>query len=195
MSNCIKQIFRNLKNYNSVIFLDRDGTINRDVGYPHSVEQIEILPTVAEGISKLNKKNIAVIVVTNQPMVAYDYANVSKVKMINQNIVTQLAAKDAYIDAIYSCPHHPKGSNRKYGISCLCRKPSLGMFRQSQKDYPLAKIIGIMGDSPRDIEFGKKLKINYVLLETNSFDTNSDVLPNRIVENFLQGINTLLEKQ
>lgn len=189
----VKQIFRNLKNYQAIVYLDRDGTINKDVGYPHASDQLQILPTVARGIAKLNRLKIAVVIVTNQPTVAHSYASIQDIKKINSFLVEKLAQKKAYIDGIYSCPHHPEGSNKKYSIFCSCRKPGISMFLESQKDYAITKILGVMGDSFRDVEFGKKINARTVLFPKKDYVAKNKLSPDFIEEKFINGVNDLIE--
>ena len=159
----IEQTYRNNKNYNGIVFLDRDGTINREVGYLKSIEQIEILPTVTEGIRLLNKRRIAVVIITNQPVVARGMITIAELKKINDALFEILRKNSVYLDAIYSCPHHPEKYHSdipphamKFRIKCQCRKPGLSMYKKAMIDFGSPRILGVIGDQTRDIAAGKK---------------------------------------
>lgn len=87
------------------VFLDRDGTIIEDVGYPHEISQIKFLPKVSEAIKLLNENAFKVIVVTNQAGVARGYFTEETVKEINRYIQESLAKQGAFLDNFYYCPH------------------------------------------------------------------------------------------
>ena len=191
----IKQIFRNRKNYKGAIFIDRDGTINKPVGYLYKKEQLELLPTVAEGIRLLNDLQIAAIVITNQPVVAKGLITIAELKAINEHLSHLLSRENAYLDAIYSCPHHPDGAIKEFTGLCQCRKPNTLMCMQAMKDYKLSKILGIMGDSTRDFQLGKNLGIPTIAVQTGhkGLDNIYKITPDFVCDNFLTSVEKLLE--
>ena len=187
MKKFVEQIYRNNKNYRGVVFLDRDGTINEDVNYLRSKYQIEILPTVVRGLRLLNKKHIAVVVVTNQPVVARGLITIEDLKKLNDTLIEKLKKEGAYIDAIYSCPHHPEPDHpeisfqaMKYRIKCDCRKPGLAMYKKVLSVYDSKKVLGVIGDQTRDVLAGKKLGTLGVIVRTGYkgedglYDVNAD---------------------
>lgn len=153
-------------------FLDRDGVLVKEVKYLAKPEQLRLLPGVIEGIKKLNSYNIVVIVVTNQPVVARGRASVKDVKLINDTLVTMLNKKNAYINAVYFCPHHPEKHHpdippnaAKYRIECECRKPKIAMFRKAIEDFNInLEAVFLVGDTSRDIMTGKNLGIPTILV-------------------------------
>lgn len=177
MKGFIEQIYRNYKNYKGIIFLDRDGTIIREVEYLQNEGDIEILPKVIDGIRILNQNNIAVIVVTNQPVVARGLINIKDLKRINNEIVSKLEKEGAYISAIYSCPHHPEKYHidipphaMKFRIKCECRKPGIAMYKKALEIYGSKKVLGVIGDDTRDIVAAKNLEVRGVLVSDNFLD-------------------------
>ena len=110
-------------------FLDRDGTIICQVERMHNVSQLRLLPGAAEGIRSLNAKNIPVIVVTNQPVVARGIASEHDVELVHEELNRRLQAKGAHIDAFYFCPHHPNATLEQYRVKCSCRKPEPSMIQ------------------------------------------------------------------
>lgn len=191
----MKQIFRNNKNYKALILLDRDGTINKEVGYLHRAAQLELLPTVIEGLRLLNKHNVAVIVITNQPMVAHGLLSIKDLKVINDTLVSLLEKEHTYIDAIYSCPHHTLGVIKMLSIICECRKPNTLLYEQALKDYKIKKVLGIIGDSTRDIRLGKNLGIPTVTVRTGrkGQDGIHETKADFIYDNFLTSAKKLIE--
>lgn len=202
MKKFIEQIYRKNKNYNGIVFLDRDGTINGEVKYLRSINQIEILPTVIEGLRLLNRNNIAVVVITNQPVVARGLITIEELKKINDRLFEILRKENAYIDAIYSCPHHPEKHHldipkhaMRFRIDCDCRKPGLAMFEKAASTFGSKKILGVIGDQARDVAAGKKLSITTVTVRTGhrGEDGAHDVRPDFICDNFLDAVQILLQ--
>lgn len=178
MHQFIKQIYEKANPLSKkTVFLDRDGTINKKVGYLSSSDQISFLPTITESVRKLNDKNFVVIVITNQPVVAKGLATEKDVKSINNTLVSMLNKEHAYINAIYSCPHHPHADMKEYRVACECRKPKLAMFNQATKDFNID--LGnsyIIGDTTRDIMAGKNLGIPTFLVGTGD-EKNDKIFP------------------
>lgn len=201
MDQFIEQIYRNKKNYRGIVFLDRDGTINGEVDYLRSKNQIEILPTVVEGLRLLNKRRIAVVVVTNQPVIARGLITVEDSKKLNNILVEKLKKEDVHIDAVYSCPHHPERDHpdipthaMKYRIECECRKPKVAMYKKALSIYGSKKVLGVIGDQTRDILAGKKLKVQTVIVKTGhkGEDELYDVAADFVCDNFLDAVGRLL---
>lgn len=202
MHQFIKQIYRNKKNYVGIVFLDRDGTINKEVNYLRDKAQIEILPHVAEGIALLNKEKIVVVVITNQPVVTRGYVTIKGLKEINDTLVEHLMKENAYIDAIYSCPHHPErdhpdipASAVKYRIECECRKPKLAMFRQAIEDFNVNKEAAfVIGDRTEDIKAGENLGITTILVEMGfgGCDNKYHIMPDYTACDFGEAVDIIM---
>lgn len=202
MKGFIEQIYSNNKAYKGIVFLDRDGTINEEVDHLNSEMQIKILPTVVKGIQILNKKRIAVVVITNQPVIARGLITVDDLKKINDTLVKELAKEGACIDAIFSCPHHPERNHYDipklvmgYRIVCECRKPALAMYKKALSIYGSKNILGVIGDQTKDVFAGKNLGIRSVIVKTGyaGQDGIHDITPDFICNNFLNAVNALLQ--
>ncbi len=142
------------------VFLDRDGTIAKDVHYCRRVEDFEILPTVPQAIRLLNQHGFKVVVVTNQSGVARDYFTESTLLRIHQHLKEELAKYDAWVDAIYYCPHHPDEG-------CECRKPRPGLLLKAAQELEIALECSFMvGDTEMDIKAGKAVGCQTVLVAT-----------------------------
>ena len=151
---------RNLRNKQRAIFLDRDGTINRYVGFLRDIEQFELLPGAAEAIRRINASGYLAIVVTNQPVIARGEVTREQLREIHDKMETLLGREGAYVDAIYYCPHHPHrgypGEVAELKINCGCRKPKPGLLLQAAEDYNIDLTKSWMiGDSENDVQAGR----------------------------------------
>ena len=150
----------NLKNRKKAIFLDRDGTINKMVGFITKPEQFELLPGVAKAIKAINKSGYLAIVITNQPVIARGDCTFEQLQTIHSKMETELGKEGAFVDAIYVCPHHTdkgfSGERPEYKCDCDCRKPKPGLLLQAAKDFNIDLSQSYMiGDSDRDVEAGE----------------------------------------
>ena len=142
------------------VFLDRDGTINEEMGYINHPERFIIFPFVAKSIKTFNELGLKVVVVTNQSGIARGYFSESLVKELHEKLQEKMMAEGAKIDAIYYCPHHPKEGKKKYKIDCNCRKPKPGMILKAVKEHGIdLRKSYMIGDRYKDILFAKNLKI------------------------------------
>ena len=136
-----KVFARNLRNKQKAIFLDRDGTINKYVGFLRNIDDFELLPTVSEAIKLINKSGYLAIVVTNQPVIARGEVTFAELDEIHNKMETLLGNDGAYLDAIYFCPHHPdsgfEGEVKELKFDCDCRKPKPGMLVKAACDFSI----------------------------------------------------------
>lgn len=163
---------RNLKNKQKAIFLDRDGTINKYVGFLTNPEQFELLPGVAEAIKMINKSGYLAIVVTNQPVIARGDCTWEELQQIHDKMETELGKEGAFLDAIYICPHHKdkgfEGERPEYKFDCACRKPKAGLLLQAAEDFNIDLSQSYMiGDSENDAKTGGNILRNNFLIAQN----------------------------
>lgn len=162
---------KNLHNKQKAIFLDRDGTINKYVGFLRNIDDFELIDGVSKAIRHINQSGYLAIVVTNQPVIARGEVSWEELHEIHKKMETLLGKDGAYIDGIYICPHHPdkgfEGERPEYKFDCDCRKPKPGLLLQAAKDFniDLSKSI-IIGDSERDVEAGKNAGVSNAFLLT-----------------------------
>ena len=150
---------RNLRNRQRAIFLDRDGTINRYVGFLREIDDFELLPGVAEAIRKINASGYLAVVVTNQPVIARGEVTVGALREIHNKMETLLGQEGAYLDAIYYCPHHPhkgfEGEIPELKFDCSCRKPKPGMLLQAAEELNIdLSRSWMIGDGENDVKAG-----------------------------------------
>lgn len=151
------------------VFLDRDDTIIRDRVYLSDPDGVEILPGAAEAIQTLNRKGIPVIMVTNQSGIARGIFDMDALNRIHHRLTALMAQRDARIDAIYFCPHHPEGTREEYRVSCSCRKPEPGMLREAAEAFGLDLVLCYMvGDKPDDIEAIHRVGGKGILINTGT---------------------------
>lgn len=164
---------RNLKNKQKAVFLDRDGTINKYIGFLTKPEQFELIPGVAEAIKIINKSGYLTIVVTNQPVIARGDCSWEELKTIHDKMETELGKAGAFVDAIYICPHHPdkgfEGERPEYKLECECRKPNSGLIIKASQDFNVDISNSVMiGDSENDIKAGNNAGCKGAILVTDS---------------------------
>ncbi|MFN3135589.1 MAG: D-glycero-beta-D-manno-heptose 1,7-bisphosphate 7-phosphatase [Candidatus Kryptonium sp.] len=149
------------------IFLDRDGTINEDVNFLSSPEQLVLIENSAEAIKEANELGLKVIVFTNQSGIARGYFTEEDLHRIHKRLDELLAEKGAKVDAYYYCPHHPTEGNGEYRVECECRKPKDGMLQRASREQNIdLKKSFVIGDRCVDIQAGKTAGATTILVLT-----------------------------
>lgn len=149
------------------VFLDRDGTINEQMGYINHISRFHLLPGVAGAIRRLNEARMPVVVVSNQSGVGRGYYPKSLVGEVHGLMGELLSREGARVDAIYYCPHHPEASDPRYRIKCLCRKPQTGLLRQAAQDLDLDLTASfVVGDRWSDLKTAVNCNATPVLVLT-----------------------------
>lgn len=176
---------KNLKRKQKAIFLDRDGTINKYVGFLRDIGEFELLPGVAEAIKKINSSGYLAIVVTNQPVIARGEVTVEELQLIHNKMETLLGTEAAYLDAIYYCPHHPhkgyEGEVTELKIDCDCRKPKPGMLLKAAEDFNIDfSQSWMIGDGENDVKAGKNAGCRTALIGTE--DCGQDVTATSLLD-------------
>jgi len=153
------------------VFLDRDGTLNREVDGVTSPEKLELLPGVAEAIYKLNRSGIRAVVISNQPIIAKGFCREADVQAVHNKLETLLGAEHAFLDRIYYCPHHPEkgfeGERVELKIACDCRKPGIGMVQRAVRDLNVdLKRSWLIGDTTTDLQTARNSGLKSILVRT-----------------------------
>lgn len=170
---------KNLRNKQKAVFLDRDGTINKYVGFLRNIDQFELIDGISEAIKKINQSGYLAIVVSNQPVIARGEVTLEELQQIHNKMETLLGRDGAYLDAIYYCPHHPdkgfEGERPEYKIECECRKPKPGMLLQAAADYNIdLSQSWMVGDSLNDMKAGQAAGCRLVYLGEKEINLNVD---------------------
>lgn len=171
---------KNLKNRQHAIFLDRDGTINKYVGFLRDIDEFELIDGVAEAIRRINESGYLCIVVTNQPVIARGEVTVPELELIHQKMETLLGQEGAYVDALYYCPHHPdsgfEGEIKKLKFNCECRKPKPGMLEKAARDFNIdLSSSWMIGDRKNDVEAGIAAGCKTALVGTEQYGQDMTV--------------------
>ena len=154
-----------VKTKNIAVFLDRDGTVLKEVGYLSRLEDMELLPQATAAIKLLNQKGIKAVVVTNQSGVARGFFSEDLVKEVHQRLQKALQKEGAFLDGFFYCPHHPDYGHEKYRKDCFCRKPNIGMLQEAARDFRIDLSRSyLIGDTRRDLETAWNAGMKGVLL-------------------------------
>ncbi len=149
------------------VFIDRDGTINEQMGYINHPSRFLLFPRTAEAIRELNRNGFLTIVVSNQSGVARGYFPMDLVHDVHNRMEKLLSREGARIDGIFFCPHHPLGQVKEYAIACDCRKPGTGLIVQARNrfDIDMAESY-VVGDRCQDLELAERAGLAGVLALT-----------------------------
>jgi D,D-heptose 1,7-bisphosphate phosphatase len=151
------------------VFLDKDGTLIHDVPYNIDSEKIVLYEGVGESLLLLQDYGFKIIVVTNQPGVAYGYFEEKMLKTVFDSISGILLTYSVKIDDYYYCPHHPQGKVEYYTKNCLCRKPGAGLILQAAKDWNInLSQSWMIGDILNDTEAGNRAGCRSILIDNGN---------------------------
>jgi D-glycero-D-manno-heptose 1,7-bisphosphate phosphatase len=181
-------------NRRAAVFLDRDGTINEEVGYLDRMEKLQLIPGAAEAIRLINESGMKAVVVTNQSGVARGIFTESFVAETHARLGEILRAEGASLDGIYYCPHHPTEGRGDYLRVCECRKPAPGLLLRAAAELHLDPARSFMvGDTLKDIEAGARAGAQGILVRTGYGEEaaaelgadeepqkNGDMMPHRV---------------
>ena len=147
---------------NKAIFLDRDGVVNREIGYVSKVEDLELLPDTLDALKFFREKGYLLIIITNQGGVAKGMYSIETLNLIHGKMLDEFAKHKIDIAEVYYCPHHSQIGR------CLCRKPDSLMIEKALARFEIdPKRSYFIGDHERDIEAGKKAGIKTILMKSN----------------------------
>jgi D-glycero-D-manno-heptose 1,7-bisphosphate phosphatase len=187
------------------VFLDRDGTLNEEIGYITELDKLRLISGAARSVCKLNDANMYTILTTNQSGAARGFYNETHIKRLNNRLVELLRTEaGAWLDAIYYCPHYPEGSVEPYSIVCECRKPNIGMIEQALKQFPTLdlKHSYVVGDKATDIEFAINAGCKGILLRTGYGEDvlkgnyqSLTVQPHLVCRDIVEAVDRILAEQ
>ncbi len=162
----------------AVVFLDRDGTLNEEVGYIGDLDNLVLIEGAGEAVARLNRADVAAILTTNQTGAARGYYPEEHILALNRRLVELLACKGAHLDAVYYCPHLPEAQVAEYALACQCRKPLPGMVLEAFSDHPELdrSRAYVVGDKATDVELAQNCSAKGVLVTTGY---GEDVLSGR----------------
>jgi D-glycero-D-manno-heptose 1,7-bisphosphate phosphatase len=151
-----------------VVFLDRDGTLNEEVGYIRDISRLTLIKNAASAVRQLNRAGVAAVLVTNQSGAARGYFAEEHIWNLNRRLLDLLNAEGAHLDAIYYCPHLAEGIVEPLSFACHCRKPEPGMINQALAEHPDLdrQRMYVVGDKATDVELAGKCGAKGVLVTT-----------------------------
>ena len=160
------------------IFVDRDGTLCEQNGLVADPEQLRLLPRAAAAIRRLNRNGWQVIVVTDQPGVAFDEFDEDALADVHERLRSLLLVEGARLDGIYHCPHHPEGKIERYRRDCACRKPGIGLFERARDEMGI-DLDGsfLVGDSPGALRAAAACGLESVLVRTGAGGETEALVP------------------
>jgi D-glycero-D-manno-heptose 1,7-bisphosphate phosphatase len=185
-------------------FLDRDGTLNVEKGYIRNVEDLELIPGVAQAVKQLNDAGILAILTTNQTGAARGFYDLTHIHALNARLQELLKQEaDAHLDAVFYCPHLEKGTVEEFAKACTCRKPETGMILDAAKQFAQIDLAHsyVLGDKASDVEFGKNAGCKSVLLKTGYGERvlagkyqSLDVKPDYVCDDMPQAVEIILKE-
>ena len=174
------------------IALDRDGTLVEDTGYPHKKEHFKMLPGVTEGLKKMSRDFIFVVI-TNQSGIGRGIHTEEDMHKFNKLLINNLKKDSIEIKKIYHCPHTAEQL-------CSCRKPSDRYIKEAAKEFDIdVKNSWTVGDHPHDVEMGIKAGCKTVYLLTGHGKKHcqdlekSGIKPDFVAKDFLQAADFIMK--
>ena len=180
------------------VFLDRDGTINEEVGYVNHIDRFVLLPGAAAAIRKINEGGFKAVVITNQSGAARGYFPVELIDQVHQKMNGLLKEQGAFLDGVYTCTHGPAEEVRSG--SCDCRKPGIALMKQAADELKIdLQRSYVVGDRFRDIEMARNAGAKAVLVltgygkgELQFLGPGSQVQPDYIAGDLLAAVEWIL---
>jgi D-glycero-D-manno-heptose 1,7-bisphosphate phosphatase len=181
------------------VFLDRDGTINEEVDFVRTPEQLTLIPGAADAIRTLNRFGFVTVVISNQSGVARGFLTEDDLTAIHARLTQELARVHARLDRIYYCPHHPTEGIPPYNIECECRKPAPGMLLDGERDLGIDLHRSfVVGDRVGDVLAGQAVGARTILVLTGygrtalEEATRGQVTPDHIAPSITEAVRLIV---
>jgi D-glycero-D-manno-heptose 1,7-bisphosphate phosphatase len=181
------------------VFLDRDGTINEELGHLADPDRLRLVSNAGRAIRRLNLAGFRVVVVTNQAGIARGLLTEETLDRIHDALRAALADEGACLDGLYYCPHHPTEGRPPYRTACDCRKPATGMLTTAAADLGLDLARSFfVGDTRSDMDAARASGCRFVLTRTGyGADTeqalaDSPVRPDHVAADLLDASTWIL---
>ena len=182
------------------VFLDRDGTLNDDIGFMDRMEALTLFPWTADAIRLLNRAGYCTVVTTNQSAVARGIIDEGFLRKVHEEIDRRIARGGARIDRYFYCPHHPEAKLESYRQLCECRKPRPGMILAAARELNLDLSRSVMvGDRRLDVASGRAAGVRTILVRTGLGAAEEEDLvegegaqPDAILNNLMEAAGWIL---
>ena len=185
----------------SAVFLDRDGTLNEDVGYLDRLERFTLYPWSLDAIRLLRRVGYAVVVVTNQAGVARGLVDEAFIHEVYASMQRRLEAIGEQLDGHYYCPHEPAAPVEAYRRDCACRKPKPGLVERAARDLELdVSRSVVVGDKWSDIGLARAVGARGILVRTGYGGSQEAVPPSglradTVVETLMDAVSWILRNR
>lgn len=147
------------------IFLDRDGTINKEKNFLYKINDFEYTDRAIEALQNLSKLRFLLVIITNQSGIARGLYTENDLNNLHEWMLKDLWKKHVPIEAIYYCPHHPQAAIERYKMTCSCRKPGTALFWKAIDDYKIdVDYSYVIGDNLRDIDICRECLAQGILI-------------------------------
>lgn len=181
------------------LFIDKDGTLIKDVPYNANPDLVILSDHAGEALSLIKDRDYLIIVISNQSGVAQGLFEEIDLAQINAEIQKQLSIYKVQVDAFYYCPHLEDGIVEKYSIKCNCRKPKPGLILQAARDLVIdVKSSWMLGDILNDAEAGNAAGCKTLLLDNGNeteWVLNKKRIPDFTVQNLQQAAQIIIKEE
>ncbi|MBV9962823.1 MAG: HAD family hydrolase [Parafilimonas sp.] len=178
------------------VFIDRDGTLIKDVPYNAKPALIEFMPNAIKSLAALKKNKFLLILISNQSGIARGFFTVEQLNSMHEVIQQTLSDFNVMLDEIYYCPHHPEGKIEEFTIECECRKPKPGLILEAAKKNNIdLNNSWMVGDILNDVEAGNAAGCKTILLNNGNeteWIINEKRTPAFTVENWIMIAQTIV---
>ena len=169
---------------NRAVFLDRDGTINKDKGYLYKIEDFEFIDGAVEALRSLQQLGFMLFIITNQSGIARGYYCEDDFNELNKWMLSKLHNSGIFIQKVYYCPHLPDADVLKYRQLCDCRKPDTGLFLKAISEYQISLSYSwAIGDKLRDCSICQKSDCRGILIGSNEKEDIIEEVKNGSINN------------
>jgi D-glycero-D-manno-heptose 1,7-bisphosphate phosphatase len=182
------------------VFLDRDGTLNEEVNFVRTPDDLRLIEGAGEAVRRLNERGLVACVISNQSGVARGYLREEDLVSIHARLEDKLAEFGARLDHIYYCPHHPTAGVPPYNVVCDCRKPKPKMLQMGIDEFGIdSGRLFVVGDSVVDIQAGNAVGATTILVRTGygniSLDrcTSESIHLDFVVPTIVEAVDTIVD--
>lgn len=162
------------------VFLDKDGTLIRDIPYNVNPDLITLSDHCISGLKKIVEAGFRLILISNQSGVAMNFFELKELRQVKERIDQLLGRHEISLTGFYFCPHHPQGMLEEFSFSCKCRKPKNGLLLEAAEDHDIdLSRSWMIGDILDDVEAGNRSGCKTVLID-NGHETEWKMNPKRV---------------
>lgn len=183
----------------NAIFIDKDGTLIRDIPYNTDPDKIALEPYADVALQLLSGQDYALVVISNQAGIAKGYFPESDMQQVITKVKSLLATAGVTLDGFFYCPHHPEGAIAAYTLECSCRKPEPGMILKAAEilDIDLSQS-WMIGDILNDVEAGNRAGCRSLLINNGNetiWELNKSRLPAYAASDLLDAARFIIHNQ